>query len=55
MLLQMIMNACKMQGQIPMNSMLQCANTSVPINFIMITFPEKLSMGIPICVAEKCM
>ena len=23
--------------------------------FIMITFPEKLSIGIPICVTKKCM
>ena len=31
-----------------------CKNVYTNI-FIMITFPEELSMGIPICVAEKCM
>ena len=27
-------DTCKMQGQIPMSSMFQCVNTSIPINLL---------------------
>ena len=33
-LLLSIMNACKMQGQIPINNMFQPVNTSKPINLL---------------------
>ena len=40
-------DAFKMQDQVPISTMFLCVNTSIPINFIMITFPEKNIYGYP--------